>query len=551
MPLPIILEMKEGSQKPKILLLRSSKSSTSQGWTKLSKALNALAVCEELERSFFDPNEIAVSCEAYDHLFIDTELASWGAFSDIKMSNICLIAENSFRWTDLSIRAERIEALALHPIFVLTNQSTGDLYRGLHLYLFSKRLIGITPLFERGAIILAEKIMDETNIGIQLDRIINFLKTKTEFKLKNRFGDLRQVLTAVLLEGLRCATEKGVNYPFVDFQLGVCDTKLGINIRFPFASTDLNNLIRDILNFENYFLSQTWVFSDFFSIIHHEVENEIEISLAISDQIQNRNINFRTLLFKRSPSSSIKENLLSNPKNYKFFLISELEHQTRDSEEENDLPSLQSSLKNENQNVDTLTISKTEDAKIRSLEAEITSLKALLKNRINPKNESLPKDLLEKISTLESSVRSLESEKQSTLQAFSSEQKKSAFLEMRCAQLFKTIANKDREIIEFKGNQEKFKRDLVAENESKSLEKISESKEQNQSEQENTSKLEMEKLNLKLSKQEEHLKLIQEEARQTVKVLEKKLNESKQKEFELLKKLDSLNSLLKKSSRAG
>jgi hypothetical protein len=510
-------EMEEAREKPKILLLRGPMAADANApdaahWSRLVKALRTFTELEEREASIA-PSDLVEQAAHYDFIFLDDELADWPSLGASPISRLALVRARSFPWAELRVREERLDALAAHPLLLLEGFSGGDLLRLVHLFLIPKRLAGVTPLMEKGSLILGEKVMEKNAIGQLLDRVCTFCEKLDDFGLSERLPDLRQVLSAVLLEGLGCAGRKSAVYPFVDFQLAIAPKKLAVNLRFPLGGTLLSSIARASLNGGNLFWQQIWQCSDATLLTHHLAQDELEVTLLLCRPERNTSGTFRAFLHKTTTHASRAVDLLDPPHNFRFLLVSEIQSQENtnvqlftqqdplsgiEGLEAQGIPEAVTSrlrqlaeqcrvlsdhtLRKDEQIQDYLqknqaitreanirrsellrseqareTITENSERRIRELEANITQLKdAAAAGTPQARNASSLQDMVAK---MESSLRAAENDKTHLRDSLAHEQRRATSLELKYSQLYKDLAARERDLHEMRALMAKFRRE--------------------------------------------------------------------------------------------
>lgn len=601
--------MEEAREKPKILLLRrgghaAPDTSEAGHWARLSKALRTFTDLDE--RILESPSEALSELTAgFDFTFLDTDLASWPLLGAAPISRLCLVRPTAFPWNDWRAREERLDALTAHPFLTLEGFSASDLLRLVHLFLVPKRLAGVTPLMEKGTLILGEKIMERNSVGLLLDRVSTFADKLDDFTLGDRLPDLRQVLSAVLLEALDCASRKSAVYPFVDFQLAVAPRKLAVNLRFPLGGTPLHELTRGALSGTNLFWQQIWQCSDATLLTHHLSEEELEVSLLLFRPERNVRGDLRPLLHKVSTHPARAEDLLDPPNNFRFLLISELqsqenadvqlfthenplngiegleaglpeavvsrlrqltdqckvlnEHvQRKDRQLQEQMQKYQETTRESNSRRGELVraeqsrevLSENSERRIRDLEAQLAQLKETAAENAPARSSA---SLQEVVAKMEVTLRATENEKTHLRDSIAHEQRRVASLEQKYSQLYKDLAAKDREAHEMRNTINKFRREHAE----RPTQKIADDKKENLlpklkelEERDVFLKQEVKKLTYKVETQEKNLRAVQNDATEKQRMLDQKLRDAKTKEVELLKRIEELTSSLKKAVKA-
>lgn len=603
--------MNQAQDKLRILLLRkragdSDTPEVAESWTRLGKALKTFTVLEEIEIPEGTPLELGAYLESNDHLFLDADLADWPALESNPVERLTLVRPFAFAWDDLETRSRTQSVYSRHPCLILEGLGTSDLVRLLHLFLMPKRLAGVAPIMEKGALIVGEKLMDSYQIGSLLDRLCAHVDSIDAFELKARIPDLRQVLSAVVLEGLRSAVAANMAYPAVDFQTSASLKKLGVNIRFPQADLTFDRLVRDALSGADLFWHQIWQCCDAMVLTEHRQHKEIEVMLVITKPERGNRPHFNTLLFKSVEKSGLKENLLEAPETYQFKVLSEIRPRESielqvvsaaselDDLEMSALPEkvtrqlaaldekcrdltenlmrkdaqLQDSIRKSQSLQQELGHKRAEllrsmkalevqtdasEKKIRELEEKLFRARSAVADSTAAKDSHVPASQLEAISKLEAALRASESEKAALRENVAHEQKRVSIYEQKYSALFRDISLKDREINELKTAFHKLRKEQTSkltagagtsDSAASSADKIKdlEIKEAAQ-------RQEIRKLTFKLENQEKYLKAQQAEATEKLNMLDQKLKAAKAKELELLKKVEDLMAALKRAHK--
>ncbi len=595
--------MEEARKKPKIQLLRMPEGAEgAEAWSRLIKALKTFTDLDD--RVLDAPLGGCPSTEGFDAIFLDTAAAPWSELRKSPVNGLCLVEVRSADWTDPGVRAARLDVCVSHPTLVLEELGAADLLRIIHLFLTPKRLAGTTPLVPKGSLVLGEKVLEPNGVGLLLDRISTFLEKVEEFQLRERIPDLRQVLTALLLEGLTRAREKGANYPYVDFQLSPASEKLVVNLRFPRGSLDLARLSREILTGTNLLWTQIWQSSDVLLLTHHRTQDELEVMSVLVRPERNLSGAFRSLLTKAVEASHKREDLLTPPAEYRFMLVNEIVAKdgsdvhlfTGGDEDFADLALAElpeavvtkiRQLQEKSQVLNDHVHRK--DAQVQELTKKNQDLLAQLNQRRHelikatqakeaaqeqserrardyesalahareagaasfPREQANAGAQQELLSRLEGMLRAAENEKTHLKEAVGHEQRRLSQLEAKYAQLHKDLSAREREITELKSAVNRLRRDSEkparAANDDKKESGAGRLKELE--DREATHRVEIKRLAYKLESQEKNLKVVQTDATEKQKLLEQKLKSAKLKEMELLRRIEELTASLKKASK--
>ncbi len=604
--------MSQEKEMPKILLLRKRQDAAaatdfSAHWGRLGKALKTFTDLEDREIDSASHADLMAQLSSFSHIFLDAELCPWTDLQKLPISNLTVVFPESFAWNGPETRAKVLGTLAFHPTLVLEALSTGDMVRVLHLYLMPKRLSGVTPLMEKGSLIVGEKVMDTNNIGSLLDRLSAFLELVDGLEVKLRIPDLRQVLTGLLYEALRCSAGAKVAYPFVDFQASASKKKLGVNLRFPRGGLNFDRVIEQALSGSNLFWHQIWQCSDVTVLTYHKQHEELEVSLLLCSPNSANHARFQSFLHKTNERSGLKENLLEAPASFVFKLLSDIRPQESEQiyvseggEEigaidlgalpenvarklnflEDQHKNLNDQIQKKDAQIQDLirkhqdlnreigtkrsellrairageTSKENSEKKIRELEARIDVAKKESAEFSQARISNTHASGHDALAKFESMLRVAENEKSQLRETVTLEQKRVASLEQKYSLLHREISVKEREINDLKSSFSKMRKEQAnkqsapvgpIEGADKNNEKIREVEER-----EAMHKLELRKLSFKLESQEKNIKAIQQESAEKLKILDQKLKLAKAKEIEQLKKIDELTVLLKKAAKA-
>jgi len=603
--------MNQAREKPKTLLLRkrlgsSEAAGASAPWAQLGKALKTFTEFEEIEVDEQETLNLVSHSEVNDHLFLDANLVSWISMAKQPVTNMTIAFTSHLPWHDPSVRDSKLQTLARHPFLVLDIAETSDLVRILHLFLMPKRLGGITPMMEKGSLIVGEKVMDSHSVGSMMDRLSAYLDQLDGLELKTRIPDLRQALTALIYEGLRTSASARVTYPYIDFQASASKQKLGINLRFPRGEQNFENIIEKTLSGQSLFWHQIWQCSDLFVVTYHEQHEEIEVTLALLSPMPVTASYIKTYLYKTCKRSARKENLLDPPSNFTFKVLSDI--RIKNSEQifisdsgselsEIDFGSLPENVARKLSQLDEqcrelndqllkkdslmqdaliraqianrelgtkrseiIRVVRTSevradaaDKKILELEARLDSLKKETADNSSSKQNFGQAATHDTLARLEGMLRASENEKSQLRESILHEQKRVALFEQKYSHLYKEISIKEREINDLKSTFAKMRKDQankqLSQQASIEPEERSPDKTKEIEEREASFKQELRKLTFKLDSQEKNTKAIQNEAAEKLKMLDVKLKAAKAKEIELLKKIEELTSSLKKAAK--
>lgn len=604
--------MNQAREKPKTLLLRKrlaegASTDSSAQWAKLGKALKTFTDFDELELEEHESVDLLSRKEGYDHLFLDSDLTPWSSLESQPMPDLTIVFNGTLSWNELEVRSTRLKTLVRHPCLALEALETADLVRVLHLYLMPKRLGGITPIMEKGSLIVGEKVMDPHNVGVTMDRLSAYLDFVEGLELKTRIPDLRQALSALLFEGLRSSALSKVAYPYVDFQASASKAKFGINMRFPRGNIIFDRLIEQTLSGQNLFWHQVWQCSDVTVITYHQQHEELEVTLVLCSPEHSSESRLKSLLYKSCEQSARKENLLEAPVNFVFKVLSDirtheseqvfisesnsdlseidfgalpenvgkkikqLDEQCRDLNEQLEKKDsmMQDALRKAQQANRDLGTKRSEvirilraseikaeaaDKKILDLESRLEVMKKEAAEQSAGKTSSGQVPGYETLSKLEAMLRLSESEKGQLRETILHEQKRVSLFEQKYSHLYKEISVKEREINDLKSTFAKMRKDQANKQNSQTasgdIGDRSPEKQKDAEDRELSYKQELRKLTFKLESQEKNTKAIQNEAAEKFKMLDVKLKAAKAKEIELLKKIEELTNSLKKAVKA-
>jgi hypothetical protein len=601
--------MSQEKEKSKILLIFRPEDSGDE-WPRLNKALSSFNQVETKEsNSTVSAQEvIELSQQGYEHIFLDLSIADFQNLKTEKLVNLTLVKKETFAWNNPEARKLTSGVLLEYPCLILEKFSLADLIRVLHLYLNPKRLSGTTPLMEKGALVIAEKIQSMESLGTTTDKLCSYLQKIESFALVDRIPDLRQVLQAIIQKAYTEAKTINPEFPTVDFQVGVNKSKLAINLRFPKGGLDPKTLPQLILDGKDLFWSILWNCADVTLITHHVQYEEIETMLFFHLEKRVNYSTYKTFLIKESKRSMKSDSLLVAPQNFDFKILSEIEvntekvdlneYETSDTNidfgslpeevvkkmakltEESIFLKDQAVKKDEAlREIQTKCVELTKELnqkrgesmkliksnqmiqeatsrKLADYEKKIEFLNSEGKEKAQA-NEAAPAQFLqEAIGKLESSLKVSELEKNQLTEKALNEQKKLTLLEQKYSTLFKEVAAKDKEISELKAAMVKIRKENATGAASAAssggiqtpesvIQKLKETEAR-----ENALKQELKKIAFKLEHSEKNVKAIQNEASEKSKLLEQKLQGAKTKEVELLKKIEELSAALKKAAKA-
>lgn len=603
--------MDQTKEIPKVLLLQKPNSEEeSAAWARLLKALRAFAQPEAKERAeTVTVTELQSLTQEWNHVFLDLRLVDLPSFSTLALPNVTLVRKEAFSWHTPDSRKLMLSTLKQYPCLLLEQLPATDFVRIAHLLMAPKRLAGVVPLMEKGALILGEKVQSLDNIGTLLDKLGLYLERLEGFTLGSRVNDLRQVLSASLHEAMRQAQKVEANYPTVSFQVGASKNKLVVNMRFPRGDLPTEDLALLALDGRNLYWQQMWLCGDLMMVTHHTQYDEIELMFMIGSAGARNLQQFRSFLFRTSERSNKKENLLAPPQNYDFHVLSELrlkEQQAVATDLDENLgdidfgslpesvvkkiaklseectyykesaekrsavtKSLQETLahqgkelnKKRNDIIRLMKAAETQNErahkKISELEKRIEQLAAVATQGNANKDNGAAALLQANVTKLEIALRAAENEKVQLNEKALNEAKKVTVYENKYSALYKELSSKDKEIGELKSNLLKLKKEKSTKsndaNPSAAASAATEglaAKLKETEAREAALKQELRKISFKMENHEKNVKAIQSEALEKSKLMEQKLQGAKTKELELMKKIEELSGALKKASKA-
>lgn len=604
--------MDQAKKIPKVLLLRQTYSEEESGtWLRLFKALKGFAQAEiEIRDEPLNPQDIQEISASFDHVIVDLALIDAAAFGDQTLPNLIFAAKDTFEWDNPDFRARVMPVLKRHPSLMLEQLSAGDLIRVLHLQFMPKRLAGVVPVMEKGSVIVAEKIQSTDGIGTLIDKLCLYFGRTENFGLKERLPDLRQVLSALLLEAYQLAKTTGSEYPTVDFQVGMNKGKIAVNLRFPRGNLAMEEIPELAMNGLDPLWHQAWACSDLLLLTEHTQYDELELMMLFVAPKRRGHSEFRSFLVKKSDRSSKKENLFSSSQNYDFHVLSDIRLKEKEefhfeAQEEGldlDLNSLPVEVVEKMANLsreslflrdqalkkddllrdahskivqmnkslgqkqnELVRLTKSSAMKLEVLQRKVNELEKALAKASETKLPSaaaiaegnLATEAKETITRLEQSLRASENEKNQLNERANREQKKVAVLEQKYTTLYRDIGVKDKELSELKAQLIKLKKEAStgaaeakAAAASSGAQDNASAKLKESEAREFALKQELRKLAFKVENNEKNVKAIQQEAAEKSKLLEQKLQAAKAKELELIKKVEDLSALLKKASKA-
>ena len=596
-----------------LLLHRPPREEEADAWTRFAKALKTLGQLETREVTELPFAELFLASSSYSHVFIDLALADFSQLASSPIANLTLVKKDSFAWNHPRARELMGPALLKHPCLLLEEMAAADLVRCLHLFLSTKRLTGVTPLLEKGSVIIGEKVQSLDSIGTMMDKLGGYLENLEGFTLGLRIFELRQTLSALVCEAHHRATESGLPYPTVDFQVGASKQKLVVNLRFPRGSLELDEIPAKAVDGEDFRWQQAWMSSDLFLVTHHLQYDELEVMVVLNRSTRSYTAAFRSFLTKRSERSQKKDNLLSAPQNYEFQLLADIRLKQQDQlyttadltedlsidlgslptevvkrleklGEENEFFREQTKKKDgllreaitkisqANKDIsqkrnELLRLVKAKDAQGENLSRKITELEKRLEQsqqsittQISAAKESSGASpvLQEAIAKLEAGLKAAENEKSQLLEKFAREEKKVAVFEQKYSALYKDLGQKDKELNEVKSMLIKARKEqsaalaAAAANNSGSGGSSAElaAKLKEADSRESAFKQELRKMAFKIENHDKNVKAIQAESAEKTKLLEQKLQSAKAREVELLRKIEELSVALKKAAKA-
>lgn len=604
--------MDSAKDNPVLLVHRSFQGEEAGAWARLNKALMTLGKVELREVTDLPYEELRLAAPSYAHVFLDLALADYAKLAEAPLANVTLVNREAFAWNNTRVRDLMGGALRRHSCFLLEDLSAADLVRGLHLLLGQKRLVGVTPLLEKGSFVVAEKVQSLDALGSLTDRLHQYFSELEDFTLRPRLFEFRLALSALLAEGFRRAGEGGQPYPTVDFQVGVAKNKAVINLRFPRGQLDIDGLARACLEGEDYSWNQAWARADYLQVTYHQQYDEVEAMLVMSRPAASAPGSFRTFLLKRSDRSGKRENLLTAPQNFEFRLLSQVRVNDAArsfgiSLEESggiDLGGLPPEVvkrlgKLEEESEFFREQVRKKDSAIKEAAASITAANKEISKKRNEilrlaktkenqnsafvrKIEGLEKRLEqantaqasilasvkeapaaagagpgEALAKLEAGLRAAENEKASLAEKLVREEKKVSSFEQKYSALYKDLGQKDKEVNELKSMLVKARKEQSAALASAAAGGAGApgtdaltAKLKEAETKEAASRQELKKMAFKIENHDKNVKAIQAESIEKIKLLEQKLQAAKAKEVELLKKVEELSVALKKAAKA-
>ncbi|RZA05085.1 MAG: hypothetical protein EOP11_13625 [Proteobacteria bacterium] len=596
-----------------LLLHRSFQGEEAEAWLRFTKALKTLGPLEVREVSEAAYEELFLEASGYAHVFLDLALADYAKLAANPIPNLSLVNRDAFVWNKPRVRELMAPAFLSHSCFLLEDLPAADLVRTLYLFLAPKRLVGVTPLLEKGSIVVAEKVQALETIGNLSDRLNQYLAEIDGFTLKNRLFDLRLALSALMAEALQRARESGQPYPTVDFQVGAAKARAVINLRFPRGNLAISKLTTFCLEGEDAAWSQIWERSDFLQITHHLQHDEVEVMLVINRAQSCPAGTFRSFLLKKIERSVKRENLMVAPQNFEFRQLSQvrinqaeqalqnisleesgidlgnlpLEVVSRLAKLEQEADFLREQLKKKDALVkdavakiteankevsrkrnDLLRTAKAKEAEAESFGRKIIALEKRLEistaaqgSMANARENAAvtPSGVPEAMAKLETGIKAAENEKTQLLEKLNREEKKVTAFEQKYSALYKDLTQKDKELNELKAMLVKARKEQSAALAAaasasggagaSNIDTLN-AKVKDAETREAASKQELRKMSFKIENNEKNVKAIQAESVEKIKLLEQKLQGAKTKEVELLRKLDELSAALKKASKA-
>ncbi|MGE3260371.1 MAG: hypothetical protein AB7K68_01195 [Bacteriovoracia bacterium] len=606
--------MDQAKEKLKILLIHRPQTEDGDvSWTRFAKALASFTNLELVESDSFLHGDLPEHpLASFQHIFLDYSLCDWAFLDSFSAAPLSLVTKNNFSLESEGNRELIGTKLKGRSCLNISDLSATDMARILHLYLIPKRVAGVIPLLEKNAVILGEKIQGPESIGSSLDRLATYLEQMESFELKLRIPDLRQVLSAVLLESYRLAKASNTFYPTIDFQVGISAKKLVINLRFQNNSLSLSNLASGALNGTDLFWQQAWLCSDLSLFTEHTAHQELEVMFMLFKPQRDSSAVFHSLLLKTLEKSGKRENLLSKPQDFTFQFLSDVRLKKVD------VGSVQMDANEISSDIDLGTLPEPVQAKLKELTESLAFSQDQLASRENEVREIIARlsavelemqqkrgevlrlgkinqaqsgtaakrirDLERRLQNLqaqqqaeqravketksdagtaeilpklEANIRVLEGEKLQLQEKFTSEQRRYAALEQKYNALYKELSAKDKDINELKSGMLKLRKENDKNENAAAAAKSATAVSSNDSAKvkelelrETALKQELKKMVFKVENNEKNVKAIQNESAEKMKLFEQKLQAAKAKELELLKKIDDLAALVKKASKA-
>lgn len=605
--------MDSAKEQLKVLLMHQpATTADAEAWLRVEKALKTIGHLDRMETDSLSTDDLRTAAAEYSHVFLDFELAHADDLADSPIANLTLTQRVAFDWNNLAERMHWQRAISLHSSLFLDGLSAADLVRALHLYLATKRMAGVTPLLEKGSLVVAEKVQSMDTVGTVMDRLSQYLSSIEGFALGDRILDLRQALTSLIAEGFLRAQEAGLPYPTVEFQFGASSQKAVVNLRFPRGNLNFNELSSLIFTGRSLAWQNVWQSADLSMLTHHVQYDEVEAMLLLRKGPGSSGVEFHSLLVKKSERSLKKDNLLAAPQNFEFRLLADVRVNQQDQvytsaelsseigidlgslpeavvkkldklSEEREFFSAQAKKKSDqvkeaalriveaNKEIsqkrsELLRVTKTAEAQTDSFQRKISALeKRISQQQALPAFQAATKESTnstqgtqEALTKAEAGLRAAENEKHQLVEKLANEQKKVTSYEQRYTALHKDLSARDVELREIKGQLLKARKELAANAASSGAAAQNAGPNQDglaaklkESEANEISlKQELKKAAFKAETTEKHMKASQNESTEKIKLLEQKLQGAKAKEVELLKKVEELMSALKKASKA-
>lgn len=222
-----------------------------------------------------------------------------------------------------------------YPCLLIQALPTVEIMRICFALIAPKSSSGITHFFEKGAIVVAEKVQSLNTLGEILDRANKFILQERP-GLVGRLLEIRQVLTSLIYESFAQSAKAGVSYPTVDLQFVANPEKFAFTLRFPSAGLSADQLKDSILGAKNFAWFMAWQASDIFFINEFTKTNEIEVKALLFSGRAYGEPSYRTLSVKSFANNEQSGSLLAPIKNFQFKTIMEL---SRDQLAQGDVPS--------------------------------------------------------------------------------------------------------------------------------------------------------------------------------------------------------------------
>lgn len=576
--------------KPKILLLHRG---DDESLARLQKALSAFSELLVPDCSIVTASTHLQNTSDLSAIFCCSKLAT-AEPAELLGVNIPVFL---FSTEDISLeqlRSDTSTPLVQLPCILIKNIPTIEIMRVCYNLVLPRSGGGITHFFEKGATVLVEKIQSLNTIGEILDKASVYIWQERK-QLVSRLVEIRQVVTSLVYEAYAQSTKANFPYPTVDIQLVANPEKFAFTLRFPANGATATALKQSILSAKNFTWYMAWQASDLFMINEYSGANEIEVKVLLYAGRTYNEPSYRSIAVRNFSERGVATSLLAPLKNYEFKTIAELGKDTLavtseisalSTDELSALPpaararinQLEANIKQLNTQIERrvkqtqkgsellsevrgkiakqkgeMVIAAREHQKEKTkLERSVSALEEKIEEYKNDTSLQEAAKSIKNMEDISKKLEALESEKNELKSKLEMEKLKLEESEEKIKRHATTIDVKNKEVAEYRTMLAEKKQDILtlkgqisaleravqkAESDSKAGQKMNsrgaESKDA-------SSKQELKALKFKLEHAEKtHLAKVND-ANEKVKMLEKKLDAAKQKELELIRKIQQL-----------